>query len=191
MAHKLLLRRAVSALALSAVVLGAAGLAGARHASAARPAALWHDTAHVLNYPNVGTDWPRTFDPANVTDSQSIQVIDMLYANLVKLDLNNNIMPDLATSWGVSPDRKVYTFHLRTDARFSDGHRITANDVIYSIDRTLNPKVNGGAPSPVGALYLGHIVGATSYKGKGDVKGLKKIDAHTVQITLDSPISFF
>jgi oligopeptide transport system substrate-binding protein len=187
MAHKLLLKRTVSALALSAVVLGAAGLASARQASAAR----YHDTAHVLNYPNVGTEWPNSIDPANATDSQSIQVIDMLYANLVKLNVQNQVVPDLARSWDVSSDRKVYTFHLRTDARFSDGHPITADDVIYSIDRALNPHVYKGGPSPVAATYLGHIVGASSYKGHGDVRGLKKIDAHTVQITLDSPISFF
>jgi peptide/nickel transport system substrate-binding protein/oligopeptide transport system substrate-binding protein len=191
MTHKLWLKRTVSALALAAMVLGAAGLAGARHASAARPAALYHQTAHVLNYPNVGLDWPDSFDPANVEDSQSIQAVDMLYANLVKLNVQNQVVPDLARSWDVSPNRKVYTFHLRTDARFFDGHPITADDVIYSIDRALNPHVYKGGPSPVATTYLGHIVGATSYKGLGDVKGLKKIDAHTVQITIDSPISFF
>ena len=190
MTRKLWLKRTVSALALAATVLGAAGLAGARHASAARSATLYHQTAHVLNYPNVGLDWPDSFDPANVEDSQSIQVVDMLYANLVRLNVQNQVVPDLAT-WDVSPDHKVYTFHLRTDARFSDGHPITADDVIYSIDRALNPHVYKGGPSPVATTYLGHIVGATSYKGMGDVKGLKKLDAHTVQITIDSPISFF
>jgi peptide/nickel transport system substrate-binding protein/oligopeptide transport system substrate-binding protein len=145
-----------------------------------------------LDYPNVGTDWPDSFDPADVTDSQSIQVMYMLYDNLVRIDTKNKVVRDLAKDWTLSADRKVYTFHLRTDARFSDGKPITADDVIYSIERALNPKaLNGKSPSPVATTYLGHIVGATTYKGQGQLAGLKKIDAHTVQITLDTPISFF
>lgn len=158
MLNKLLPRWAISALALSAVVLGVAGFAGPHHAPQTRHAALLRDTPHVLNYPNLLTNWPGTFDPANMQDTQSYQVVDMLYDNLVKLDIQNRIMPDLATSWDVSPDRKVYTFHLRTDAQFSDGHPITADDVIYSISRALNPHVYKGGPSPVATTYLGHIV---------------------------------
>ncbi len=196
MASKQVVQRGIGAVVLAAVVLGSAGFATAHRVPASRNAAQAHANSGngVLQYPNLdpGSDWPGTFDPADVTDSQSIMVINMLYGNLVKLDQNNKVIPDLAKSWSVSNGGKTYTFHLRTDAKFSDGKAITADDVIYSIDRSLNPKaLNGKSPSPVAATYLGYIVGATSYKGKGDVSGLKKIDAHTVQITLTSPIAFF
>jgi len=192
MVRKRLVQQAVGAAALGAVVLGAAGFSAARQAPQTRPAILPHVSAHVLNYPNIGTQFPQTFDPADVQDSQSIMVFYMLYDNMVKLNTQNQVVPDLATNWTISSTAKVYTFHLRTDSKFSDGKPITADDVIYSIDRSLNPKaLNGKAPSPVAGTYLGHIVGAVSYNGKGDVAGLKRIDAHTVQITLDSPVSFF
>ncbi len=187
MIHRKHTQRAIAALALATVALGAAGFAGSQHALASRTLA----TSQVLQYPNFdpSSSWPNTLDPANVTDSQSIMVINMIYGNLVKLDSKNAVVPDLAT-WTVSPNRKVYTFHLR-DTKFSDGNPVTADDVIYSIERALNPKVNKGAPSPVASLYMGHILGAATYKGSGPLAGLKKIDSKTVQITLDSPISFF
>lgn len=193
MAHHIVVRRAAGAVALAAIVLGAAGFAGTRSHPATPSATRYNDTAHVLQYPDFdSTGWIGTFDPANTQDTQTSMVIYMLYDNMVKLDANNHVVPDLAKSWDISKDGKTYTFHLRTDARFSDGSPITADDVIYSLDRALNPKaLDGKSPSPVAATYLGHIVGALSYKGNGDVKGLKKVNAHTVRITLDSPVSFF
>ncbi len=192
MVRKRLVQQAVGAAALGAVVLGASGFSAARQAPQAAPAThTFATTAHVLNYPNIDSGlFPKTFDPANVTDSQSIQVLPMLYGNLVKLTTNNVIIPDLAT-WTIGGGGKVYTFKIRGDARFSDGSPVTANDALYSLDRALNPHVFNGKASPVAGLYLGHIVGAAAYNGKGDVAGLKRIDEHTLQITLDSPISFF
>jgi len=199
MVQKRLLQRTAGAAALGAVVLGAAGFANARTAPQNHPAAPVRVTqAHVLQYVNIDSGlFPKTFDPANVTDSQSIQVLPMLYGNLVKLDTQNRVMPDLAQSISVSKDRKTYTFTLR-DTKFSDGKPVTADDVIYSITRALNPKVYKNSkgvfgPSPVAGLYLGHIVGATAYNGgkASSVAGLKKVDSKMVRIALDSPISFF
>ncbi len=192
MLQKRLLQRGAGAVALGAVVLGAAGFSAARSAPQSHTASPSHaGSAHVLNYPNIGTQFPNTFDPADVTDSQSIMVMYMTYGNLVKLDSNNNVIPDLSTGWKVSNGGKTYTFTLR-DTKFSDGKTVTAQDVVYSIDRALNPKaLDGKAPSPVASLYLGHIVGVSSYNGKGDVSGVKALNSKTVQFTLDSPIAFF
>jgi oligopeptide transport system substrate-binding protein len=193
MVQKRLLQRSAGAVALGAVVLGAAGFSAARTTPQTRPGALPQAsyTPHVLNYPNVGTQFPGTFDPADVTDSQSIMVMYMTYGNLVKFDSNNKVIPDLASGWKISNGGKTYTFTLR-DTKFSDGKPVTAADVVYSIDRALNPKADAGqGPSPVASLYLGHIVGVSSYKGKGDVSGVKALNSKTVQFTLDSPISFF
>ena len=194
MVQKRLLQRTAGAVALGAVVLGAAGFSAARTTPQTRPAALPQAsyTPHVLNYPNVGTQFPNTFDPADVTDSQSIMVMYMTYGNLVKFDSNNNIIPDLAAAMPkVTNGGKTYTFTLR-DTKFSDGKPVTAADVVYSIDRALNPKaLDGKGPSPVASTYLGHIVGAASYKGTGDVPGVKALNSKTVRFTLDSPIAFF
>jgi len=196
MVQKRLLRGVAGAGALGAIVLGSAGFVS-RNTPQPRPAAPPRaGSAHVLNYVNVDSGlFPQTMDPANVTDSQSIQVLPMLYGNLVKLNTNNQVVPDLAQSFTMSPNGLTYTFKLR-NTKFSDGKPVTAADVVYSLDRALNPKVyQTGAgkfgASPVAGTYLGHILGASSYKGSGDVKGLKAVNSSTVQITLDSPIAFF
>ena len=84
MIHKKHVQRAIAAVALGTVVLSAAGFAGSRHAAATRVL----DTPHVLQYPDLepGSSWPNTLDPANMTDSQSIMIVYMIYGNLVKLD---------------------------------------------------------------------------------------------------------
>jgi len=190
MVQKRLLQRGAGVAALGAVVLGAAGFSAARTTPQARPHAT---QAHVLNYVNIGTSFPGTFDPGDVQDTQSTQVLYMLYGNLVKIDpATNNVVPDLAASMPkVTNGGKTYTFTLR-DTTFSDGKTVTASDVVSSIDRALNPKEYlGKSPSPLAAIYLGHIVGATSYNGKGDVQGVKALNSKTVQFTLDSPIAFF
>ncbi|HEX6443544.1 MAG TPA: ABC transporter substrate-binding protein [Streptosporangiales bacterium] len=58
-----------------------------------------------------------------------------VYETLVKLDQNGKIVPALAKSWDVSPDRKTYTFHLVSGAKFSNGKPFTADDAKFSIDR--------------------------------------------------------
>src|SRR6185295_4241334 len=47
--------------------------------------------------------------------------------------------PSLAERWEVSPDLRVFTFHLRHDARWSNGRSLTSADVVYSLARTLHP----------------------------------------------------
>jgi peptide/nickel transport system substrate-binding protein len=70
-----------------------------------------------------------------------------LYSTLVETDSALHFVPGLARSWEVSPDRRVWTFHLRTDVYFHDdpafpggrGRRLAASDIVYSFDRLLEP----------------------------------------------------
>src|SRR5437764_9261489 len=82
----------------------------------------------VLRFPNVGiADANRAcLDPAQGPDANTAQVVGMIYSGLVRSDINLNVVPDQASSWDVSADSKVYTFHLRQGLSFSDGTPITA-----------------------------------------------------------------
>lgn len=83
--------------------------------------------------------------PANLdfttTDGAAIPevLLDNVYQGLVELDDNGKIVPQLAKSWTVSPDKKTYTFDLVPNATFSNGDKFTANDVKFSIDRVKSP----------------------------------------------------
>ncbi|MBX6770562.1 MAG: peptide ABC transporter substrate-binding protein [Chloroflexi bacterium] len=132
---------------------------------------------------------PDTLDPAVAQDVVSWTYLLQIYSGLVRLDDKLQVVPDLAQSWTVSPDRRTYTFTLRSDARFQDGRPITAEDVKYSLERALDPATR----SPVARTYLGDIVGAVDrLRGTASsVAGITVVDARTVRITIDAPKSYF
>ena len=132
---------------------------------------------------------PTTLDPAVAQDVSSWSYLLEIYSGLVRLDSNLQVQPDMATSWTVTNGGRTYTFHLRADARFQDGRPITAEDFKYSLERTLDPATR----SPIASTYLGDIVGASDrLQGKSNsVSGIVVIDPHTLQITIDSPKSYF
>jgi oligopeptide transport system substrate-binding protein len=93
----------------------------------------------VFRGPIIGNAGSLILDPARATDTQSSQIVSMIYTGLVSLDDNLNIQPQLASSYTVSPDQLIWTFHLRPALKLSDGTPLTAHDIAYSIDRALQP----------------------------------------------------
>jgi oligopeptide transport system substrate-binding protein len=146
----------------------------------------------VLSYANIGTQDIKTLDPARVTDISSAQALELVFSGLVSLDPKTlKVVPDIATNWDISNQGTRYTFHLKSGVKFSNGDPADASAFAYSIDRALDPATK----SQVAALYLGHIVGATD-RNAGKIPsiigtGLVVIDPQTLQINLDSPISYF
>jgi oligopeptide transport system substrate-binding protein len=134
-------------------------------------------------------DATPTVDPAMVADEQDVQLADMLYSGLVRLDASYHVVPDSASSWTMSPDRRTYLFHLRHDLRFSDGHRVTARDFQYSINRSLSPALK----SPSAPTYLTDIEGATAVLNgtAKTVSGVKVLDRYTIRITARWPAPYF
>ena len=132
---------------------------------------------------------PPTLDPHITTDATSAQIIVELFGGLVTIDTDLNIVADLAESWDISPDGLKYTFHLQPDAKFHNGKPVTADDVRWSLERAANPLTE----SPVADQYLGDIVGVKE-KLNGDadtISGVRVVDEHTVEITIDAPKSYF
>jgi oligopeptide transport system substrate-binding protein len=128
---------------------------------------------------------PREYDPATMHSSGDKRV----FGGLVSLDPGLNVTPELAESWDVSPDGTVYTFHLRQNAVFHDGRAVTAQDVVYSWERAANPELQ----SDTVLTYLGDIVGVKDMAdGKAtSISGLKVLDDHTLQVTIDAPKPYF
>lgn len=149
---------------------------------------------HVLIWPNVGvTDLPQ-LDPALVSDTNSEQAVKLIFSGLVKLNQHLQVVPDAAYSWQVSPDGKTYTFYLSAQLRFADGSPVTSQDVIYSLDRSLQMTPTAVQEGGDGGLfYLGHILGAADVAAgrASSASGLKAVDAYTLQIQLDAPIAYF
>jgi len=128
---------------------------------------------------------PHEYDPATLHGSGD----KLIFSGLVSFDTSLNLVPELAESWEVSADGKVYTFHLRTNARFHNGRQVIAQDVIYSFERAANPVTQ----SDTVLTYLGDIVGvAEMHNGTTDhISGLKTLDDHTLQVTIDASKPYF
>ncbi|WP_371332151.1 ABC transporter substrate-binding protein [Bosea sp. BIWAKO-01] len=117
----------------------------------------------------------------------SNQIQDEIYGNalhraLYKWDsTNNKPVLELAKSVTASADGTVHTFKLRDDALFHNGRKMTADDIIWSYTRLMDPTKNYP-----GAAYVRRVKGAQEFQ-KGEAKeisGLKKIDDFTLEITL-------
>ncbi|HLI90104.1 MAG TPA: peptide ABC transporter substrate-binding protein [Ktedonobacteraceae bacterium] len=142
----------------------------------------------VLTMPNVGTADIGVLDPAQGPDANSAVAVNMIYSGLVRSDQNLNVLPDQAT-WQISPDNKVYTFHLKPGITFSDGTPVTAQTYVYTWTRALLPAVN----SPIATFFEGNIVGASDVNsGKAKtLAGVRALDDHTLQVTLTQPTPYF
>ena len=133
---------------------------------------------------------PPTLDPHLAEDNISGILVNELFGGLVTIEpFNFSVAPDLASSWDISENGTVYTFHLRPDAKFHDGRPVTAQDVKWSLERVADPEL----VSPVVDQYLNDVVGVQAkLRGEADsVEGVKVIDDQTVQITIDAPKSYF
>src|SRR5439155_10548930 len=96
--------------------------------------------------------------------------------------------PGVAERWEISPDGKVYTFHLR-DARWSDGHPVTAGDFVWSWTRVLDPKTAAKYAEQLFVIQGGEAFNAG--KAPASALGLAAPDDHTLVVTLKEPIPYF
>lgn len=84
---------------------------------------------------SLADDDVQNFDPIVPTDNMSIWTMLLIYDQLIRVAADGvSLEPGLAEKWDISADQLTYTFHLR-DAKFHDGTAVTADDVIYSINR--------------------------------------------------------
>ena len=134
---------------------------------------------------------PRTLDPHMIDSVPEGVIAFAVFEGLVNLDTSTlEIEPGVAERWEFSEDQRVITFHLRKNARWSTGDPLTAEDFEWSFLRGLNPAMASGF-----ADQLFHIEGAREYFN-GDISdpekvGIKALDAHTLEISLLRPTSFF
>lgn len=74
--------------------------------------------------------------PSNSSDEDLVQVV---YSSLLKYDGSGELIPDLAESYEISDDKMTYTFHLRKDVVWHDGQKLTANDVLFTVNLMSDP----------------------------------------------------
>ncbi|MCU0641182.1 MAG: peptide-binding protein [Candidatus Margulisbacteria bacterium] len=106
----------------------------------AAAAAVSHDPEGVLRF-SLGGE-VSLLNPILSTDNVSSAVESAIFSGLVTFNEQLEPVPDLAESWAVSKDGKVWTFKLRKDVKWHDGVPFTADDVVFTFKSILDPKVN-------------------------------------------------
>ena len=134
---------------------------------------------------------PSELDPHLITGLPEINVVSTLFEGLVAEDpVDLHPVPGVAESWDISPDGLTYTFHLRANARWSNGDPVTAQDFSNSIRRVLTHTL---AADYATMLYV--LVNAAAYHqgllADFSQVGVATPDARTVRLTLAHPAEYF
>ena len=134
-------------------------------------------------------DDPPTLDPHLAGDATSGTIIVEVFGGLVTIEPDLRIVPDLAETWDIINGGTTYVFHLRKGGKFHDGKPVTAHDFKWSLERAADPATR----SLVVDTYLGDIVGVREkLSGQAtEIAGVRVIDAHTLEITIDVPKAYF
>jgi oligopeptide transport system substrate-binding protein len=133
---------------------------------------------------------PETLDPAMITGQPEGRIAYALFEGLTAYDQNGEPRPGVAERWDLSADGRVYTFHLRNNARWSNGDPVTARDFVAAWHRTLRPETAAEY-----AYQLHYIRNARAYN-EGTLKdfaqvGLRAVDPATLEVTLENPTPFW
>jgi len=114
---------------------------------------------------------------------------EFLFERLTMFGLDGELLPGVAERWESSDDGRIWTFHLRPDARWSDGRQVTAHDFEYTFRRFLHPDAGN-----VYAFLYYDIKGARSYNQRDTAEmsslGIRALDDLTFVIETEQPCAF-
>ncbi|TJY40756.1 peptide ABC transporter substrate-binding protein [Cohnella pontilimi] len=139
---------------------------------------------------------PPALDVSIAESSAAFTLLGAISEGLYRLDKDMKPQPALAADFPkVSDDGLVYTIKLRDGITWSDGTPVTANDFVYSFQRTLDPNTKATYAFVVAWIKGGEaIMSAKDNAAIEEAKknlGAKAIDEKTLEITLDHPVPFF
>ncbi|MEZ8044338.1 ABC transporter substrate-binding protein [Vibrio sp. 10N.237.312.C02] len=131
-----------------------------------------------------------TIDPHKSQGVPESHVIRDLLEGLVNQDGEGNTIPGVAESWETT-DNKTFTFHLRKDAKWSNGDPVTAEDFVYSWQRAVDPAT--ASPYAWYMEYTKMVNAKDIVAGKKDKSelGVKAVDANTFVVELDTAVPYF
>ncbi|WP_077213409.1 peptide ABC transporter substrate-binding protein [Bacillus dakarensis] len=141
----------------------------------------------VLNWNN-GQE-PTSFDPPIGFNAVSWNPLNNLMEGLTRLGEDHMPQPAIAEKWDVSEDGKTYTFHIRENAKWSNGDDLTAGDFVFAWKRALDPELAASS------AFLGYLIqGGEAYnsgEGSPEDVAVKALDEKTLEVTLTSPQAYF
>ncbi len=122
---------------------------------------------------------PKTFNPYNANDATSAELSEIMYDGLTQTNVvNGEVIPKLAKSFEILPDKKTYIVNLRQGLKWSDGVEITADDVYFTYNTIIFGGYGDGSAKDVMTI-------------DGMLPKVEKIDKYTVKFITPKPFAPF
>ncbi len=170
---------------LAAVALTAMAGGCGRHETPVEEA----DREQILLVGN-GAD-PATLDPQLITGLTDSHPVSALFEGLTTPDPQTlEPRPGMAQSWEYDDKTLTWTFHLRPEAKWSNGDPVTASDFVFSYHRMLTPALGSEYANMLYPIKNAEAYNKEKLKDFSQV-GVHAADAHTLKITLENPTSYF
>lgn len=135
-------------------------------------------------------DEVQSLDPHKIEGVPEDNIARDLYEGLIVSDASGKPVPGVAESWE-NKDFKVWTFHLRKNAKWSNGEPVTAQDFVYSWQRLVDPKTASPYASYPQYGHIANVDEIIAGKKPTSELGVKALDDHTLEVTLSQPVPYF
>ena len=132
---------------------------------------------------------PGSLDPALAEDLHAFNVLLDLHEGLLTVAADGAVMPGAAASWTVSPDGREYRFHLRADARWSNGERVTAAHFVHGFRHAV--RQGSGAPNSFLLAPIASFQPVIDGERPPEALGIRAEGDDEVVIELDRPAAWF
>ena len=132
----------------------------------------------------------QSLDPHKIEGVPESNVSRDLFEGLLISDVEGHPTAGVAEKWE-NKDFKVWTFHLRKNAKWSDGTPVTAHDFVYSWQRLADPKTASPYASYLQYGHIANIDDVIAGKKPTSELGVKAIDDNTFEVTLSEPVPYF
>ena len=133
---------------------------------------------------------PQSFDPHKTEGVPEAQVLYQLFEGLASSDSDGNTIPGIAESWENTPDYKTWTFHLRKDAKWSNGEPVTAHDFVFAWQRLASPATASPYASFLQYFQIENAQEIIEGKKKPEELGVKAVDDYTFVVQTVNPVPY-
>ncbi|MCR0997956.1 oligopeptide ABC transporter substrate-binding protein OppA [Serratia rubidaea] len=171
---------------LAAGIMAALGLSAGAFAAEVPAGVQLADKQELVK--NNGSE-VQSLDPHKIEGVPENNVTRDLIEGLANNTPNGGIEPGVAESWD-NKDYKVWTFHLRKDAKWSNGKPVTAQDFVYSWQRIVDPNTASPYASYLQYAHVENVDDIIAGKKDKSTLGVKALDEHTFQVTLSEPVPY-
>lgn len=131
---------------------------------------------------------PDSFDPQKARSNEAQSILRDVYECLTSLAKDASVAPGVARDWTVSADGRTYTFRLRPEARWSNGDRVVAADVVAGLRRLVDPVTASSYAQVIDVVTNAREI--TSGLRPVETLGVQAPDDETVVIQLRAPAPY-